>query len=163
MELNLYQYPVIQGIKVSSSVRSILVTGLTVNSHQHCADTTLLSNESTVPVLIEPDMKNQVFLEFCYEQNPVDKLCNKRFVLKSKGLRLIYHAVTINNIVYFFRSSEFSQQKKIKNAAIRTINRVKERSYMFMKNNLQNIKHMDLNIDIQPSYLFVPQNGVYAE
>lgn len=28
-----------------------------------------------------------------------------------------------------------------------------------MKNNLQNIQQMELNVDIQPSYLLVPERG----
>ena len=32
-----------------------------------------------------------------------------------------------------------------------------------MKNNLQNIQQMDLNIEIEPSFVLVPENGVYNE
>lgn len=40
---------------------------------------------------------------------------------------------------------------------------VRERSLMFMKNNLSNIEFMDVNIDIQPSYLIIPYGGEYSE
>ncbi len=70
------------------------------------------SGSETQTILIEPETKEKVFVNFEFEQNPLDNLCNKRIKLKSKSLKLTYHAITINNIVYFFRSSESSQQKK---------------------------------------------------
>lgn len=181
MEMNFYQYPVLKGIKVDASVKSIRLSGSRFNTINHDSSLSNTNYGNNDPILIEPHAPDHKFLEFCFETNPIDKLCNKRFVLKSKGLRITYHAMTINNIVYFFRSSETAKQKKypllylrdfkysilfsfrIKSAAIKTINQVKERSYMFMKNNLQNIQYMDLNIDIEPSYLIMPQNGEFNE
>jgi hypothetical protein len=34
---------------------------------------------------------------------------------------------------------------------------------MFMKNNLDKIPQTDINIDIQPSYLLMPENGILNE
>ncbi len=48
---------------------------------------------------------------------------------------------------------------RLKNAALKTISQAKERSILFMKNNLQNVQQMQLNIDIQPSYMIIPENG----
>lgn len=110
MEANFLQYPVIKGFKISSSVKSILLTGSSIDSFTYKKSDAKLENKS--PVLIEPEFKQQDFLEFSYDLNPLDKLYNKRLILKSKSLRFVYHAITVNNIVYFFRSSESSNQKK---------------------------------------------------
>ena len=64
------------------------------------------------PILIEPDAKDQIFINLNFEQNPLNSVGNKRFMLSSKSLKLIYHAITVNNIVYFFRTTESFQQKK---------------------------------------------------
>lgn len=100
MELNFYKRPVNDGFKATSSIKSILVTGSSVSS---LIDTTSSDEE---PILIEPERKDQDFMNLEYEQNPLNALGNKRIVLRSKSLRMTYHAVTINNIVYFFRSSQ---------------------------------------------------------
>ncbi len=47
-----------------------------------------------------------------FEQNPLNSRSKKRLKLVSKPLKLKYHSTTVNNIVYFFRSSETFQQKK---------------------------------------------------
>jgi hypothetical protein len=90
------------------------LTGSTIDSLKHS-----LINEETSsalvaaqqPVLIEPEIKDSVFVELNYELNPLDELCNKRFLLKSKSLKIVYHATTINNIVYFFRSDQLKRSK----------------------------------------------------
>jgi hypothetical protein len=111
MEMSFFQYPVLKGFKLKSTVKSLLLTGSNTNSLKHSKDTTNHAVMGTIPVMIEPDMKDQNFLDFSYEQNPLDGLCSKRFVLNCKGLKFIYHAVSVNNIVYFFRSSESSKQQ----------------------------------------------------
>ncbi len=53
--------------------------------------------------------------------------------------------------------------ERVKDAALKKISQAKERSILFMKNNLQNINQIDLNIDVQPSYLVIPENGTFSE
>ena len=43
------------------------------------------------------------------------------------------------------------------------MSQAKERSYIFMKNNLEKIPKTEVNIDIQPSYLLIPENGFLKE
>lgn len=114
-------------------------------------------------MLIEPDLKDQVFIEFNLELDPTDERCDKRIMAKSRSLKIAYHAVTINNIVYFFRSPEMSDHSRLKNVALKKIKQARERSVQYMKNNLGNIRFVDLNIEIEPSYLLIPQNGVFSE
>ena len=52
---------------------------------------------------------------------------------------------------------------RLKNAALKTISKVKDRSLLFMKNNLQQIQQMELNIDIKPSFVLIHENGLYTE
>jgi hypothetical protein len=97
---------------VTSSIKSFSLTGSPYNTLSHTkekADENVTNNK---PVLIEPESKDQIFIDFSYEVNPLNSPYNKRLALKSRSLKIIYHAITINNIVYFFRSSELTQQKK---------------------------------------------------
>lgn len=119
MELNFYKRPVNDGFKATSSIKSILLTGSSGSS--------LDENKSTgvEPILIEPEKKDQDFMNLEYEQNPLNALGNKRIVLKSKSLRMTYHAVTINNIVYFFRSSQSFVLQQSKYQTIKKITSLK--------------------------------------
>ena len=157
MELNLFKRPVENGFKVNSSLKSIQITGSIIDSMNPNA-----KQCSTEPILVEPERRDQDFMNLEFEQNPSNALGHKRISFKSKSLRLTYHATTINNVVYFFRS-EFVGSKKLAHAALKKISDAKERSVLFMKNNLGHIQQMDLNVEIQPSYLVVPFNGVYNE
>lgn len=106
MELNLFRRPVDNGFKVTSSIKSILITGSSVNSLNESVGKLVDAGE---PVLVEPDMKDQDFMNVEFEQNPIEATGFKRLKLKSKSLRLTYHAITINNIVYFFRSERIGK------------------------------------------------------
>jgi hypothetical protein len=97
--------------RITSSVKSISLKGSSTSSLTHTKIKTQ-DAASKAPVLIEPDVKDQIFINLTYELNPLNSASNKRFYLKSKSLKIFYHATTINNIVYFFRSSESMQQKK---------------------------------------------------
>ena len=98
-------------IRVTSSIKSVSLTGSSSNTLLHSKEHNEKESDNK-PVLIEPEVKDQEFIDLAYELNPLNSEYNKRFKLKSRSLKIIYHAVTINNIVYFFRSSEVMQQKK---------------------------------------------------
>ena len=53
--------------------------------------------------------------------------------------------------------------KRLKDAALKTISKAKDRSLLFMKNNLQNIQQMEVNVQIEPSLVVIPENGFYKE
>ena len=47
--------------------------------------------------------------------------------------------------------------------AYSTYTDVKNRSYVLMKHNVEKIKRLDIDIDLQSSYFLLPENGVYEE
>lgn len=109
MEADLMQYPVTKGFGINSNVKSINLNGSLVDFN---SDKFSPSGQEKIPALIEADLKQEKFLEFSYLFNPKDKSCNKRLSLSSKSLKFIYHAITINNIVGFFRSPETSRKNR---------------------------------------------------
>jgi hypothetical protein len=166
MELNYEKNPVNDGFKLTSSIGEVSINGSTTETiHQYkqsnSSDASFIP--TNLPSLIEPENKNDTILDFTFELNPINEEWNKRIVLRSRSLKMIYHATTINNIAYFFRSAQTVQHSKLKKAAIKTISNVKEHSLIYMKNNLQHIRKTDINIDIQPSYLLIPENGSFEE
>lgn len=99
-------------LRINSSIKSISLTGSCVQTFNHSRLDPIESSSSSrggihqKPVLIEPDLKDQVFIEFKLDIDPSDPQCDKRIAAKSRSLKIVYHATTINNIVYFFQSSE---------------------------------------------------------
>ncbi len=91
------------------SVKSVLLIGSPYNilTHQQKGQNELLD----FPILIEPTKSDQVLVDVLFELNPIENL-HQRLRLKTNSLKLVYDATTINNIVYFFRSSESIQNKK---------------------------------------------------
>jgi hypothetical protein len=63
----------------------------------------------------------------------------------------------------FFKSSIKIKRSRLAAAAIKTVSKVKERSLIFMKNNLDKIPRTIINVDVQPSYLIIPENGELNE
>jgi hypothetical protein len=63
----------------------------------------------------------------------------------------------------FFKSSIKIKRSKLAAVAIKTVSKVKERSLAFMKNNLDKIPRTVINVDLQPSYLIIPENGELNE
>ena len=90
-------------------MKSVILIGspYNISSHQQKRQNDLLE----FPILIEPIKSDEDFVGVTFEINPTDNL-NKRIKLKTKSLKLVYDATTINNIVYFFRSTESLQKKK---------------------------------------------------
>lgn len=96
--------------RISTSIKSILLTGCSVSTISLSSYNWTKENMQ-VPILIEPDAKELKFIDFEFEQNPLDSSSNKRLRLNSKPLKITYHSTTINNIVYFFRSDSLQQKK----------------------------------------------------
>ena len=151
---------------MTTSVKSIYIKGSLLNNDgvtdKESEDALLDEDECKMryPTLVEPNARDDVYVDMAYESSPSAAL-SQRLVLKSKPLRLVYDALTVNNVIYFFRSVE--SKSKLATAAFRTITRVKDRSLQYMRNNLQNIQRIDLDISIEPSLLLVPENGKFSK
>ena len=52
---------------------------------------------------------------------------------------------------------------RVKQVAYSTYTDVKHRSFLLMKHNIEKIKVLDIDIDIQSSFFLLPENGVYRE
>ncbi len=99
-------------------MKSLTLKGSSFNSqmpNQSQQENQLLPKTSSIlnrPILLESDKKDEILIDTNFEINLSALFPLKRLILKSESLKAFYHAITVNNIVYFFRSSETRQKKK---------------------------------------------------
>jgi hypothetical protein len=52
---------------------------------------------------------------------------------------------------------------RVKQAAYTKYTDVKNRSMLLMKHNVKKVQVLDIYIDLQSSYILIPENGIYYE
>lgn len=68
-----------------------------------------LMQDIGIPTLVSSGSgEESSLLSIMFETNPLDKKCSQRLQLKSKPLKIIYDAATINNAVEIFKLPESS-------------------------------------------------------
>jgi hypothetical protein len=145
------------------------------------------------PVVPFSATENQKLLQIEFETKPLDLPIDYRIKIASQSLEIKYNAVrnilSISKILVFFSQQsinyqlvsnkilnvifkgknenfEFLKERfvySVKQAAYSTYTDVKNRSYILMKHNVESIKSLDVDIDLQSAYFLLPQNGVYQE
>jgi hypothetical protein len=99
-------------------MKSLTLKGSSFNSQmpnqsqQELPKTSSILSLENRPILLESDKKDEILIDTNFEINLSALFPLKRLILKSESLKAFYHAITVNNIVYFFRSSETRQKKK---------------------------------------------------
>ncbi|CAF2796909.1 unnamed protein product [Rotaria sp. Silwood2] len=121
------------------------------------------------PVLAQPVSRSlstsnqQKLLQVEFETNPLDKSSDYRVKVVSQSLEIKYNAQTINKLAECFEQDTQRNLQGVKQAAYSTYTDVKHRSYILMKHNVEKIKVLDIDIDLQSSYFLLPENGVYRD
>ncbi|CAF4818350.1 unnamed protein product, partial [Rotaria sp. Silwood2] len=119
------------------------------------------------PVLAQPVSRSlstsnqQKLLQVEFETNPLDGSSDYRVKVVSQSLEIKYNAPTINKLSECFEQDTQRNLQGVKQAAYSTYTNVKHRSYILMKHNIEKIKVLDIDIDLQSSYFLLPENGVY--
>ncbi|CAF2405880.1 unnamed protein product [Rotaria sp. Silwood2] len=130
------------------------------------------SSNNSHPVLIHSiiqprssnnQLENPKLLEVEFEINPLDRDSGYRMKVISQSLEIKYHAPTINKIMEFFEQDTRYNLRRVKQVAYITYTDIKHQSILFMKYNIEKTRVLDIHIDIQSSYLLLPENGVYYE
>ncbi|CAF4187784.1 unnamed protein product, partial [Rotaria sp. Silwood2] len=128
------------------------------------------SSNNSHPVLIHSiiqprssnnQLENPKLLEVEFEINPLDRDSGYRMKVISQSLEIKYHAPTINKIMEFFEQDTRYNLRRVKQVAYITYTDIKHQSILFMKYNIEKTRVLDIHIDIQSSYLLLPENGVY--
>ncbi|CAF3586652.1 unnamed protein product [Adineta steineri] len=155
--------PATEAIALFVDLGSFQVVGTAAGSQQ-----LQLSNENR-PVLVQPvnrlisSSNQQKLLQIEFETNPLDKTADYRVKIISQSLEIKYNAPTINKLAQCFEQDTQRNLQGVKQAAYSTYTDVKSRSFILMKHNIEKIKVLDIDIDIQSSYFLLPANGVYQD
>ncbi|CAF2933999.1 unnamed protein product [Rotaria sp. Silwood2] len=153
--------PATDAIAIFIGLGSFQVFGIATDSKQ-----SELLNESR-PVLARPSSlptsNEQKLLQVEFETNPLDKKSDYRVKVISQSLEIKYNAPTINKLAECFEPDAKRNLQGVKQVAYSTYTDVKHRSYILMKHNIEKIKVLDIDIDLQSSYFLLPENGVYKE
>ncbi|CAF1105334.1 unnamed protein product [Rotaria sp. Silwood1] len=117
------------------------------------------------PVLAKPaneiQLKDKDLLHIEYETNPLDRPSENRIQVILQSLEITYDAFTINKLVECFQPDRKRDLQGIKEIAYSAFNDIKYRTHFLFNHYLKNIQASDINIDLQPSFFLVPENGVY--
>ncbi|CAF3667368.1 unnamed protein product [Rotaria sp. Silwood1] len=165
LEVNVWSKVNQDDAQVAAGLGSFQVFGIATDSNE--SD---FSNQSR-PILAQPVSRllsstskmEKKLLEVEYETNPIDKLADFRVKVISQSLEIKYNAPTINKLSECFEQDTQRNLQGVKQVAYSTYTNVKHRSYILMKHNIENIKVLDVYLDLQSSYFLLPENGVYQD
>jgi len=118
------------------------------------------------PVLAQPvnvNASESKLLKIEFETNPLNKKSDYRVKIVSQSLEIKYNAPTINKLNEFFEQDTQRNLQSVKQAAYSTYADVKQRSFILMKHNIEKIKVLDIDVDINSTYFLLSENGVYQE
>ncbi|XP_074661340.1 intermembrane lipid transfer protein VPS13A-like [Tubulanus polymorphus] len=102
-------------------------------------------------------------LDVQFETNPLDGEADTRIRVCARPLEIIYDAHTINQIANFFKPPESVRLKQLSAAAMSKFEEFKEISATGLQHAIQEHKYTDISIDVKPSYVIVPEKGVYTK
>ncbi|NXV08404.1 VP13A protein, partial [Cettia cetti] len=165
------QRPGAQAIRFETKITSLEVTGV---SQEKCtprllSSRTVYSDESTS------------LLSIMFETNPLDDKADQRIRIESQPLEIVYDAMTVNNLVDFFRPPKDVHLEQLTSATLMKLEEFREKTStgkfcmnyfcLFIFNIctifsgllyiIETKKVLDLKINLMASYIIVPQKGFY--
>ncbi|XP_069836922.1 intermembrane lipid transfer protein VPS13C isoform X1 [Dendropsophus ebraccatus] len=150
LSTKVYQRPGAQAIKVEAKLDHWYVTGLKQKDIIPSLVSTIGSSESSL-------------LKILFETNPEDRTSDQVLVLQSQPVEIIYDAATINALADFFRTQKGMDLEQLTSATLMKLEEIKERTAAGLSHMIETRKVLDLQINLQPSYLLIPKTGFYHE
>ena len=141
--LNLTHRPTSQCICVSTSVKSLYISGV--------GGIPLLEEQSTMDVLT---------LEF--DMNPLDGQYDYGVTMKMSGFKLMYDANTITTLTEMLSPPKDISLEELQMIAAFKFQDWSQRTALGLEYALEKHKQIKLNIDIEPSFVVIPQLGQLA-
>ncbi|XP_075713818.1 intermembrane lipid transfer protein VPS13C isoform X2 [Rhinoderma darwinii] len=150
LSTKVYQRPGAQAIKVEAKLEHWYVTGLKQKNIIPSLVSTIGSSESSL-------------LKIQFETNPEDRTADQVLILQSQPVEIIYDAATINALADFFRTHKGMDLEQLTSATLMKLEEIKERTAAGLSHMIETRKVLDLQINLQPSYLLIPKSGFYHE
>ncbi|XP_077329347.1 intermembrane lipid transfer protein VPS13C isoform X3 [Lithobates pipiens] len=144
------QRPGAQALKVEAKLDHWYVTGL--------------KQQNVVPSLVSSiGSKESSLLKIQYETNPENSTADQVLILQSQPVEIIYDAVTINALVDFFQTHRGMDLEQITSATLLKLEEIKEKTATGLTHMIETRKVLDLQINLQPSFLLLPKSGFYSD
>ncbi|XP_062927043.1 intermembrane lipid transfer protein VPS13C isoform X1 [Mobula hypostoma] len=149
LSASIFQRPGAKGLKVETRLQHWYVTGL--------------KQQDTVPSLLASlGGTDSSLLNVCFEINPEGSKADQRLNVQSQPVELIYDAQTINSLVEFFQTSRGVDLEQLTSATLLKLEEFKEKTATGLSYIIETHKTFDIQINLKPSYLVVPQTGFYS-
>ncbi|KAM4752822.1 intermembrane lipid transfer protein VPS13A isoform 1-T1 [Cyanocitta cristata] len=145
------QRPGAQAIRFETKITSLEVTGVSREKCTPCllSSRTVYSDESTS------------LLSIMFETNPLDEKADQRIRIESQPLEIVYDAMTVNNLVDFFRPPKDVHLEQLTSATLMKLEEFREKTSTGLLYVIETQKVLDLKINLMASYIIVPQKGFY--
>lgn len=154
MKADFEKRPVTQAMKIATSVEVLSVFGLAQNDKVPQLVTSKRSKEDGQGTL----------LEVLFEINPGCRTCDQRIHVTAKPLQVVYDAETLIHVSSIFTpdQSEADVMYQLQEAAATKMIEFKEMSALGLQNAITKRTVLDLNVQLQGSYLLIPHSGHYT-
>ncbi|XP_027526551.1 vacuolar protein sorting-associated protein 13A isoform X2 [Neopelma chrysocephalum] len=145
------QRPGAQAVRFESKITSLEVTGMSREKCTPCllSSRTAYSDESTS------------LLSIMFETNPLDEKADQKLRIESQPLEIVYDAMTVNNLVDFFRPPKDVSLEQLTSATRMKLEEFREKTSTGLMYVIETQKVLDLKINLMASYIIVPQRGFY--
>nr|CAB3267621.1 vacuolar protein sorting-associated protein 13A-like [Phallusia mammillata] len=143
--------------------------GLGVTAHMSSFEVDGMKQEAIVPCIVSSDIDNlnnldkQHLLTVLFETNPLDECCDQRIIVNSQPLQIIYDAITINNLLTFFKPPENVQLQQLRAVAASAYDDVKEQTATGLQHVMENRSVLEVGIRLSSSYIVIPRNGIFQD
>uniref|UniRef100_A0A8D2N8S8 Vacuolar protein sorting 13 homolog A n=1 Tax=Zonotrichia albicollis TaxID=44394 RepID=A0A8D2N8S8_ZONAL len=145
------QRPGAQAIRFETKIASLEVTGV---SQEKCTPRLLSSRTAYSD-------DNTSLLSIMFETNPLDEKADQRIRIESQPLEIVYDAMTVNNLVDFFRPPKDVHLEQLTSATLMKLEEFREKTSTGLLYIIETQKILDLKINLMASYIIVPQKGFY--
>ncbi|MGH0117440.1 UNVERIFIED_CONTAM: hypothetical protein FKN15_034627 [Acipenser sinensis] len=148
LSASISQRPGAQALKVEAKLEHWYVTGL--------------QQRGAVPSLITSvgDATSSL-LHIRFETNPEGSTADQLLVVQSQPVEIIYDARTVIGLAEFFQSAQGIDLEMLTSATLMKLEEIKEKTSTGLSHIIETRKVLDLQVNLKPSYLLVPQTGFY--
>ncbi|KAI5632189.1 repeating coiled region of VPS13 domain-containing protein [Phthorimaea operculella] len=152
VSIHFYQRPSANAVRMEIQMHTFTVSGTQQGDY--------------VPAMVvSKEVAHDVhLLNIMFETNPLDQSADQRVKVAARPLQIVYDAQTVIRIVEVFKPPEESTAlTQLQAAAGNKLSDLKEKSALGMQYAVHQHTFIDLDVDVAPSYIIIPQTGQYRD
>ncbi|KAJ2952086.1 hypothetical protein O0L34_g4356 [Tuta absoluta] len=150
VSIDFYQRPSANAIRMEIQMHTFTVSGTQ-------------QGDFVPAMVVSKEVAHDVhLLNIMFETNPLDQAADQRVKVAARPLQIVYDAQTVIRIVEVFKPPEESTAlTQLQAAAGNKLSDLKEKSALGMQYAVHQHMFLDLDVDVAPSYIIIPQTGQY--